>query len=115
MKFWECFYLLCDQRRTKPNIVAKDLNISSATVTGWKKGSPPNSERLEAIADYFGVSTDYLLGRSGADPELPDDERELLKCYRRASTEGKKIIQATARASAADPEEQERPRKGETA
>ena len=115
MYFWECFENLCKQRHIKPNQVGKELNIAASSITGWKQGSPPNSERLIAIADYFGVSTDYLLGRSGADPELPDDERELLKCYRRASTEGKKIIQATARASAADPEEQERPQKGETA
>lgn len=109
---WERFYNECKKRGITPNSLAKELNISQPTMSGWKKGSPPNSERLEAIADYFGVTTDYLLGRSGADPELPEDERELLKCYRRASTEGKKIIQATARASVADPEpEQEQAKK----
>lgn len=96
MNFWECFYNLCQKEKTKPNIVAKELNISSASVTGWKKGSPPNSERLEAIADYFGVTTDYLLGRNGSDPELPEDERKLLENYRRSDERGKDLIRKTA-------------------
>ena len=69
---------------------------------------PSNSERLIAIADYFGVSTDYLLGRSGADPELPADEKELLQNYRRADERGKRAIRRIAEdeaaGSGADPE-----------
>ena len=99
MDFWNNFYNLCYKKRTKPNIVAKDLNISSATVTGWKKGSPPNSERLVSIADYFGVSTDYLLGRSGTDPELPEDEKELIQNYRKLSDEGKRIVRNQVKAA----------------
>lgn len=104
MNFWENFYNLCEKKRIKPSNVAKDLNISSPTVTGWKKGSPPSSERLEAIADYFGVSTDYLLGRSGTDPELPEDEKRLLNNYRKADERGKNRIQRTAEDEAADQE-----------
>ena len=100
MKFWDCFYYLCNQKQTKPNIVAKELNISSATVTGWKQGSPPNSERLVAIADYFGVTTDYLLGRSGTDPELPEDEIELLQNYRKSDEKMKKLIRKMAEEAA---------------
>lgn len=100
MNFWENYYKICKSIGKSPNKVAEDLKIASGTVSAWKKGSPPNSERLVAIADYFGVSTDYLLGRSGADPELPEDERRLLDNYRKASEEGKKIIQKTAEGAA---------------
>lgn len=100
MMFWENYYNLCKRRATTPNKIAEILGISSGTVTAWKKGSPPNSERLVAIADYFGVSTDYLLGRSGTDPELPEDEIILLSNYRKSTEEGKNIIQDTAKSAA---------------
>lgn len=64
MSFWERFYQLCLENHTKPNPVASKLNISSATVTRWKNGGIPNSNKLELIADYFDCSTDYLLGKT---------------------------------------------------
>ncbi len=97
---WERFYNECKKRGITPNSLAKELNISQPTMSGWKKGSPPNSERLEAIADYFSVTTDYLLERSGADPELPEDERELLQNYRRADEKMKKMIRKMAEEAA---------------
>lgn len=64
MVFWERFYDLCIQRNTKPNVVCKELNLSNATSTHWKNGKIPNGETLQNLADYFGVTTDYLLGRT---------------------------------------------------
>lgn len=44
--------------------LAKALNISRSTVGMYEKGDrEPDYETLEAIADYFNVSIDYLLGR----------------------------------------------------
>ena len=54
----------------KPNPVAKELGLSSATVTKWKNGTLPQSETLLKIADYFNVTTDYLLGKT---PERSGD------------------------------------------
>ena len=104
MIFWENYYKLSKSIGKSPNKVAEELKIASGTVSAWKKGSPPNSERLIAIADYFGVTTDYLLGRSGSDPELPEDERELLANYRRADERGKKRIRRAAEDEAQEQE-----------
>jgi len=60
--FWDILYELCIKSNTKPNPVAKQLGISSATVNGWKNGASPNSDTVKKLADYFGVTTDYLLG-----------------------------------------------------
>ncbi len=61
--FWDNFVKLCAEKNVKPNPVAKELGISSGAVTKWKKeGITPNSVTLQKIADYFGVSVDYLLG-----------------------------------------------------
>jgi repressor LexA len=63
--FWDTFYNLCEKNGTKPNAVAKELGLSSATCTYWKKSrKSPSADNLSQIADYFGVTTDYLLGVS---------------------------------------------------
>jgi transcriptional regulator with XRE-family HTH domain len=63
--FWDIFVSLCARNNTKPNPVAKELNISSGAVTKWKKeGVTPNSVTLHKIAEYFNVSVDYLLGNT---------------------------------------------------
>lgn len=63
MEFWTIFFNLCREKGKAPNNVAKDLGISSASITWWKKGERNPSQRtLKAIADYFGVSVGYLLG-----------------------------------------------------
>lgn len=39
------------------------------------KNSTPNAERIKEIADYFHVSTDYLLGRTD-NPSMADDKEK---------------------------------------
>lgn len=43
--------------------VALDLNLSENAIYKWNKQSP-KAENLQALADYFNVSVDYLLGRT---------------------------------------------------
>lgn len=63
--FWERFYNMCVKNGTKPNPVAKEINISSGIVTRWKiEGTLPNGETLIKIANYLNCSVDYLLGRT---------------------------------------------------
>lgn len=67
--FWNRFYSLCVASGSKPNPVAEKLNISSGILTKWKNGSIPSSDILLLVAEHFGVSVDYLLGRTEK-PEL---------------------------------------------
>ena len=62
--FWERFSEECTLAGKKPNPVAKELGVSSGTVTGWKNGALPKPEILSKIASYFDVSVDYLLGKT---------------------------------------------------
>lgn len=62
--FWTNFYNLCVSVGTSPNAVCKELGFSSAASTHWKNGTTPNGDAIVAIADRFGCSTDYLLGRT---------------------------------------------------
>lgn len=44
---------------------AEILNVSRTTLSRYERGErSPNKEFLEKAADYYGVSVDYLLGRS---------------------------------------------------
>lgn len=44
---------------------AKHMNVEPSTVTNWEKGNRfPKEDVLIALADYFNVSSDYLLGRT---------------------------------------------------
>lgn len=62
--FWSIFYKLCVDNNTTPNGVAMKLGYSSAAASHWKKSpNPPKREALEKIANYFGVTVDYLLGK----------------------------------------------------
>ena len=43
--------------------LAKATGISTGLISQWKNRSQqPSAKKLQIIADYFGVSTDYLLG-----------------------------------------------------
>lgn len=45
--------------------LAKELGVSRSTVVGYENGTRyPDYKTLKKIAEYFGVSGDYLLGRS---------------------------------------------------
>ena len=56
--------------------VSKETGISASTFTDWKNGrSVPKADKLKKIADYFGVSLDYLL--NGAPELLPSQERKI--------------------------------------
>ena len=44
---------------------AEQLQVSAATVNNWESGRRlPTIDTLEKMADLYGVSTDYLLGRT---------------------------------------------------
>ena len=55
---------LREEKGLSQNQLSKELNISQAAISKWEAGvSKPNIDCLITLADFFGVSTDYLLGR----------------------------------------------------
>lgn len=54
---------LADKQGISLNKLEEKLGFSRNTIYNMKK-STPNVERVSMIADYFNVSTDYLLGRT---------------------------------------------------
>ena len=65
-EFYKKLRALCEERGLTINELVKILDLSSGSPTAWKKGSAPRQATLSKIADYFGVSSDYLLGKEKA-------------------------------------------------
>lgn len=60
--FKETFIRLCNERGVAPTAVCAEIGLSNATFSCWTETSVPRKATLMKIADYFGVSTSYLLG-----------------------------------------------------
>lgn len=63
------------QRAMSQKQLARELNCSQSTVGYWESGERiPSFDKLQSIANYFGVTVDYLLGREEErDPTKLDD------------------------------------------
>lgn len=53
---------LCKIHNTNLSKVERECGLANATVRRWESVSP-NVDNLVKVADHFGVSVDYLLGR----------------------------------------------------
>lgn len=63
--FQDVFKELRISKNLSQDKIAEELDVSSSLVSKWENNqSTPAPEMLEYIADYFDVSTDYLIGRT---------------------------------------------------
>jgi len=68
--------MLCRENNVKPGTLEREIKLSSGTISRWTDDTYPNGNTLAAMADFFGVTTDYLLEREEV---KMDDEMERLK------------------------------------
>lgn len=55
---------LCTEHGVKITNVISEIGMGSGNLSKWKSGVVPKADTLSKLADYFNVSTDYLLGRT---------------------------------------------------
>lgn len=80
--FKQIFIDLCNKRNESPSSVCRKVGITPATFSGYTDESVPRQATLMRIADYFGVSVDYLLGReekSPVSPAVTTEDAELIE------------------------------------
>ena len=58
--FYDTFIDLCAKAGKKPTPVVVELGLSKMSVSNWKKGHMPSDISLKKVADYFGVTVEYL-------------------------------------------------------
>ena len=80
---YEIYCKLRDSMGIKDSDVVKATGITKSTFSDWKSGrSKPKNDKLQKIADFFGVTIDYLMtGTEDTTKEYPQlnarDERDI--------------------------------------
>lgn len=79
---YEIFQKLLKEHGVTAYRVAKETGVTTATLTSWKQGKyTPKPEKMQKIADYFGVSLTYLMTgkeETEKDPKLkPKDQKDI--------------------------------------
>ena len=77
--FFNRFSQLCQRNNVSVYRACTDIGLNRSAVAKWKNGGKPNGSTAAKLAEYFGVTTDYLLGQSeerlpGAKSRVVSDE-----------------------------------------
>lgn len=100
--FYSRLTSLCAERGVKITNVVSELKMGSGNLSNWKSGRMPRGESLSKLADYFNVSTDYLLGRTddpspaGMGVELSPLRSTLLSNFDQLNQEGQERLVETS-------------------
>lgn len=85
MPFLDILYKLMEDKKIKKNPLCKKLDINTNSFVNWEnRGTLPSAEVIIKLANYFDVSSDYLLGLDDVpnrSTPLPDDIQELIDLY----------------------------------
>lgn len=77
---------LIEQSGKRRNEIAALTDIRPATLSRYLSGDrTPDLEYVAILADFFGVSIDWLMGRS-------DEENEMMRLYALASDDDKLVV-----------------------
>ncbi len=82
---YDIFVKLLEKYGVTAYKVSKATGIAGSTFSDWKSGrSTPKQEKLQKIADYFGVTVEYLMtGKEEPKEKAPEltakDERDIAK------------------------------------
>ena len=47
--------------------IAKEIDVSQASIANWKNGTIPHPRNVKRLADYFNVTVDELLAENAAE------------------------------------------------
>ncbi len=79
MNFYEKVIGLCQQKGVSRSKMADEIGISRSTPKDWAdKKSTPQFSTIKKIADYFGVSTEYLTNENYVDVQTVQDNHGII-------------------------------------
>lgn len=104
--FYERLKELCKEKGITPTALVKELGMSGGNLSKWKNGKIPKSDTISALAEYFGVSADYLLGIDSLKEKsmtaldnpsliLSADEKWFILKLRELDKEGRTMVEST--------------------
>lgn len=86
--------------------IAQDLHLSKQVYSNYELGQrEPSIDMLGKLADYFGVTVDYLIGRDDKaqaeplktkkSPALSEEDEAMLNTYLELSDDSKRVVRYT--------------------
>lgn len=94
MIFYERLKMLMDEKKITAKQLSKELHINKNSFTYWKKnGNIPKGNSLQALADYFNCSIDFLLGKTD------EKTKQVIQNEQPVSDNLKLLIQASSNLS----------------
>lgn len=96
-KFLETVLSLLSKKGVSKNKMLTDLKLGKNSFVNWEnRGTIPGGNSLNKIAEYFEVSTDYLLGNTQTsaenDKEMSTEDIEIIKMIKSLSPEKKEMF-----------------------
>lgn len=87
---------LRQQKKVNQSEIAEVLHVKQNTISNWENGKTEisNGDAI-TLAEYFGVSVDYLLGReekTPSDGNLSEGEKMLLDLFNRVPEEKQELL-----------------------
>lgn len=76
MNLFERIEFLCQKKGITVNKLQTDLNMGNYVIYKWDGRTNPRIDTLIQVADYFGVSLDYLAGKSDYQTIQPPEYQE---------------------------------------
>ena len=71
--------LIRKKKGIKAYEAARDMGIAQSSYSGYENDfRNPDYSKLKKIAEYYGVSTDYILGLTN-DPSPPNNEKDIFE------------------------------------
>ena len=105
MTFYERLESLRKESKISQGKLEKELGFSNGLISKWKN-SVPSHDRLKKLADYFGVSVDYLMtGEEKKKAERPKElytkeDLELLALIKKLNEKQRNLIVETIKSFA---------------
>ena len=91
--FYNVYVDLCNKKGITPSRAALEMGLSKVSVSNWKsRRNSPTDANLQKIADYFGVTVEYLKGEEKIkntpdELQLTEGEKMLLNLFRQIPEE----------------------------
>lgn len=94
---------LCETAKISVSKLERDLDFGNGIIQKWDRSSP-STDKLLAVANYFGVSMDYLCGLEKENPDsIPVEALRLIKLYDASSPAIQRAVLAVLESAQSGP------------
>ena len=88
--FFDRFQALCEKKGVSVYRACTDAGLNRSAVAKWKAGGKPNGNTAAKLAQYLGVTTDFLLtGQEKPKPKVAEEVRQFAAFVRQREAEKK--------------------------